>query len=415
MYLESVSRRGGRHIVNALPALKRRRPLRVFYAAGPGHVIGTFVHWRTGRDDPSEPTVTHSSQFYDICRELNARGYVITACPYPGRLSDGTFQIEHRPYRLKSASGLLYHLGQFCNGIRLMASAIRFRSDVAIIAEGSYWFLFVPLNLLGIKVIPALMNVVVRKEGRSAFLRCLIARSNGWFFRHHCCAIISHSRALTDELETLTNKSHGPVMEFLPLYRTSTFAGIPLPDPLERPFRVLFVGRIEASKGVFDLLSAARQLSKDRNDIVFHLCGEGSDLVRLQNEATAAGIADRFLCHGQCDRAGVIKRYGQCHVVIVPTRAELGEGFNHVTAEAVLAGRPVIASSVIPAIEYIGESATAVSPGDVDGYMKAILRLADDPVLYTKRQKAAAAARAQFYDESRSFGAALRRALRLVD
>ena len=48
-------------------------PLRILYAAGPGDVIGTYRHWKEGRDDPSQIAITYSGQFYSLCKEL-ARG-----------------------------------------------------------------------------------------------------------------------------------------------------------------------------------------------------------------------------------------------------------------------------------------------------------------------------------------------------
>jgi len=37
------------------------------------------------------------------------------------------------------------------------------------------------------------------------------------------------------------------------------------------PFRVLFVGRIERFKGVFDLLDIAQRFSSEAQDIIFDL------------------------------------------------------------------------------------------------------------------------------------------------
>ena len=43
-----------------------QRPLRIVYAAGPGDVVGTYRHWKEGRDDPSQVAITYSGQFYDL-------------------------------------------------------------------------------------------------------------------------------------------------------------------------------------------------------------------------------------------------------------------------------------------------------------------------------------------------------------
>ena len=72
------------------------KPLRILYAAGPGNVLGTYRHWREGKDDPTQVAITYSGQFYEVCQELNAQTYVIATCRIPGRLADGNFRIVHR-------------------------------------------------------------------------------------------------------------------------------------------------------------------------------------------------------------------------------------------------------------------------------------------------------------------------------
>src|SRR5438445_12453728 len=96
------------------------RSLRILYAAGPGNVVGTYRHWKEGRDDPSQVSVTYSGQFYDLCRDLGAEGYVIASCPTAGRLRDGRFHLEHRPIPWEDGPGALYHLGQVWYAFRLM-------------------------------------------------------------------------------------------------------------------------------------------------------------------------------------------------------------------------------------------------------------------------------------------------------
>ena len=100
-----------------------RRGLCILYAAGPGDVIGTYRHWKAGQDDPREVARTYSGQFFDVCRDLGARGYVITTRPNRQRLIDGDFIIEDRPVPGLKAGGIGYHLGQAAYGVRLALSA----------------------------------------------------------------------------------------------------------------------------------------------------------------------------------------------------------------------------------------------------------------------------------------------------
>jgi hypothetical protein len=56
--------------------------LRVLYAAGPGDVIGTYSYWVKGQDDPLQVSKTYSSQFYEVCRAIDAQAYVISSPMY---------------------------------------------------------------------------------------------------------------------------------------------------------------------------------------------------------------------------------------------------------------------------------------------------------------------------------------------
>ena len=86
------------------------RPIRIFYAAGPGDLIGTYGHWKAGRDDPSQVAITYSSQFYDLCRELGAEGYAVSYCPRKDKVHEGNLKLLHRRIPFMKGPGPLYHI-----------------------------------------------------------------------------------------------------------------------------------------------------------------------------------------------------------------------------------------------------------------------------------------------------------------
>ena len=106
--------------------------------------------------------------------------------------------------------------------------------------------------------------------------------------------------------------------------------------------------------------------------------------------------------------------YDVAHVVIVPTTSDFIEGFNKVVAEGVLAGKPVITSSICPALEYVREAVVEVPPNDVDAYAAAIVRLREDANFYQSRREGCKTAQSQFYDVSRGWGAGLGRMLKFI-
>jgi len=393
--------------------------LRILYAAGPGDVLGTYRHWKEGRDDPSQVSVTYSGQFYDICREFGDQAYVISTCrqatsaPDGTIVQDGPFTFENRPVPFENRSGALYHLGQVWAALRLVASAIRYRPDVAVIVCGSaHWFPLAVLPLLGVKVVNSLHCVLWRKNRPLGRVPRMVWKLNRLFFNRSVSTILSASRDITEQLDEATDGKHPPVVEFLPTYRRESFAGNGPPPEPNRPFRVFFAGRIERNKGVFDLLDIARRFAAEgRTDIEFDLCGSGSALDELQSAVQRDGLDARFRCHGHCARPMMREMYANCHAVIVPTTSDFIEGFNQVVAEGVLGGRPVITSSVCPALEYVRQAVVEVPPDDAHAYGNAILRLADDRAFYYARVRGCRGAQEQFYDLARSWNATLRMAL----
>jgi glycosyltransferase involved in cell wall biosynthesis len=175
---------------------------------------------------------------------------------------------------------------------------------------------------------------------------------------------------------------------------------------------VFFAGRIERDKGVFDLLTIAKRFkAAGVDDVAFDVCGTGGAFEELKREVETAGVADRFLMHGYCNRPVMREKYCESHVVIVPTTTDFIEGFNQVVSEAVLAGRPVITSAVCPAIYYVRDAVVEVPVDDVQAYGDAILSLRNDRELYRRKVDACEPLKAQFYDESLGWGAALDKAL----
>lgn len=392
-------------------------PLRIFYAAGPGDVIATYRHWLRGEDDPQQVSMTISGMFYDLCREGGHQAYVVSSCPRADKVEDDQFLILHRPTLFSRGSALSYYFGQMVTAVRLIASALWFRADVAVISCGTtLWLPLRVLPIFGVKVIPSLHCVLRRKyQSFTPAQEQTFHRLNRFFFVRTASRILSMSSDISDQVRELTGETNKPIIQFLPTYRPDRFAGIPKPDWNQRPFRVCFAGRIEADKGVFDLLSIAKSFAgSEGRDVIFDICGRGSALEELRRQTKDSGLTDNFRCHGYCDWPTMRRMYAESHAVIVPTTSDFIEGFNQVVSEAVLAGRPVITSEVCPAIRYVRDAVVEVPVNDVNAYRAAIEKLRDDENFYRQRCEACVKLRGQFLDMSRSWMAALRQALSTV-
>jgi glycosyltransferase involved in cell wall biosynthesis len=386
------------------------KPLRLLYAPGPGDVISTYHHWVKGEDDPSQVSITYSSQFYEVCRTLDAQAYVIAPTQDKKFFRDGQFTLEGRPIPLRGASGIFYHLGRLGYELGLIASALRFRANVVIVGDArTHWFVLSLLPLLGIQVIPSLHCVLWCKYAPLKGIEEWMLNVSRSLFAHHCTAILAISDEIVEQVEQLTQGNHQPILRFFPYYRRPQFAGIDEPDEKHSPFRVLFVGRIEMAKGVFDLLEVAKRFAAEgRQDIQFNLCGKGSALESLRLAAQQAGVESSFICHGHCDKQKMREMFGRSHVVIVPTKTSFREGFNKVVVEGILSGRPVVTSDVCPALSDVQAGVVAVLPDDINGYGDALLKLCDDREFYEQKRGNCLALQEQFYDPSRGWGATLK-------
>jgi len=387
---------------------------RIVYVAGPGNVLGTYKYWLRGLDDPSQVSITYSSLFYDLCRELDVHALVIATHSPPDSLHDGRIRIEHRRVMWPEGRGIYYHLSRVWHLIGVMASAIRFRADVVVVANVSHWYLFSLLRLFGIEVVTSLhctLWPVLNRPRR--FVPRVLLRLNGWFWRRAASATICVSPECERQLREIARTLKGRVYQSRAQYHREEFQALSAPrfEPGSR-FRVMFAGRIERNKGVFDVLAVAEELERRHPGLVeWEIIGSGGAEADLHATVEAAGLADLVHLRGYLNRTAMLEELSRAHVVIVPTTNSFAEGLNKVAVEGILAGRPVVTTVLSNAVELLGEAVVEVPPGDILAYADAIYRLASDPKLLDRKRRACEAVREQFFDPNRSWGATLKRAL----
>ncbi|HIK18623.1 MAG TPA: glycosyltransferase family 4 protein [Leptolyngbyaceae cyanobacterium M33_DOE_097] len=385
------------------------RPLRIIYEAGCGNVMETYKQWASGIDDPIQVSVAYSAQFYEVCKELGAEAYVISYNHRYGTLKQGAFTIEHRKIPYQKASALLYYLGRLIYGLRFIGSAIRHRADVAVVSTAVPWFIYRWLRFFGIQIVPTLHCVLwLKYEPQKKIHKTLLHLGRDLFIKD-CIASLAVSEEIRQQVIELTNHHNRPVLRCFPYYRRSQFEGVEVMDSARSPFRILYVGRIETNKGVYDLLEIAKRFANAGiDDVRIDLCGNGTELEALRKAAIAAGVDSFFVCHGHCNKAQMRDFFRQSHVVTAPTRSDFVEGFNKVVVEGLLAGRPVVASTVCNDLPIMEAGVIAIEPNDVDGYYNAFLKLKNDPEFFAQKRQGSLELREKFLDSSHSWGANLK-------
>lgn len=158
-----------------------------------------------------------------------------------------------------------------------------------------------------------------------------------------------------------------PIVEVEAIRAAPAFAA----PELEAP-DVLFVGRLVARKGVFDLLTAAHGL-----DATVGLVGEGEEAPALERRIADEGLTHVRLLGGLSDPE-VFGLMRAARVLVLPSYEE---GYGLVLAEALVAGTPAIAYALPHYDEVFGDAVEQVARGDVDALRRALARrLAESPV-----------------------------------
>ena len=157
------------------------------------------------------------------------------------------------------------------------------------------------------------------------------ATALGWVMRASR-ATTTVSSWLAEAAHTLTPRLPSPVVSPMPA-ATELFT----PDGTRERHRLLFVGRLNAQKGIELLL---RALGAMRTPAQLAIVGDGPEREPLRALAASLGVADRVTWHGALPQTALPGLYRRASVLVVPSR---DEGLGLVAVEAQLCETPVIA------------------------------------------------------------------------
>jgi glycogen(starch) synthase len=143
---------------------------------------------------------------------------------------------------------------------------------------------------------------------------------------------------------------------------------------------LLYHGRIDARKGVLDLLEAVRLLLAAGTRVRLLVSGIGPDTARVRERITELGIdaAVEVLGAVPYERAHEVYRRGE--VFVSPTYAE---GFSNTILEAMASGLPVVSTDVVGVRDCIrpDDNGVLVAPADPHALAAGIRRILTDDVL----------------------------------
>ncbi|HEX2197673.1 MAG TPA: glycosyltransferase family 4 protein [Burkholderiales bacterium] len=140
-----------------------------------------------------------------------------------------------------------------------------------------------------------------------------------------------------------------------------------------RPNLILFLGRLHADKGIYDLLDAVSQLRGAVPDVRL-VCAGAGERVAVAQYAEHLGIADAVKFTGWVGPSGKRALLESAAVFALPSYAE---GMPMSLLEAMAAGVPAVTSPVggIPEVLVDGTSGLLAAPGDIATLQRHLRRL----------------------------------------
>lgn len=389
------------------------KPLKISYLSGPADFEATYNEF-FGAGQAAFFGTDYPAQFIELVLNLDAKAQVVTwrGDQQFDKVFGERFEVLNRP--MPSSSGLRFHIDMVVWNLRQLWSMLHFRPNILVLTGAQdFWWLYWPLRLTGTTIIPSFhcvqWPIFQPVSGRKRFYAAL----NAFSVLRSSPAIVVTSKAIRHQVEKMLRRSEVPILQHLPTYDPAQFQALVDNRPVaEWPFSVLFVGRIEENKGVFDLLEIAARLKRERQgQFHFHFCGVGSSLDALVERTRREGLTDVVFIHGFCDPPALSAVIARCHCYVVPTRSDFEAGYEMTCAEAVLAYRPVITSAVAPAIDDVRDAAIEVQPDDREAYCRAIVELADDRELYASKVAACRPIAQRYFDRANSWLSAMTKAV----
>jgi glycosyltransferase involved in cell wall biosynthesis len=140
---------------------------------------------------------------------------------------------------------------------------------------------------------------------------------------------------------------------------------------------ILFVSRLMAEKGVFDLVHALALVNRQTTCRLV-LAGDGPDATRVRALVADLNVGSSVELVGHVDDDKLTRLYAAADIFALPT--SWAEGFPTVILEAMAAGLPIVTTKWRGPADHLaeGEHALFVPPNDPDALAASLLRLLRD-------------------------------------
>ncbi len=167
---------------------------------------------------------------------------------------------------------------------------------------------------------------------------------------------------------------------------------IALSKELSPPYNLLFVGRVESTKGVGRLLKITKELHRQGIPIKVDIVGDGPERKDFEAWTKENGLPSFVTFHGWMPKPALAEFYNRAHFFVFPSSAS--EGWPKVLSEAMAYGAVLIAGAVSSIPQVLSETGAGLSfpPDDIHAFVQAILDFIDQPERWRAASQAGVAA-----------------------
>ena len=375
---------------------------RIAFIAGPGDVAGTFDYWMEGRFDPRTPVVAYSTMFYTLVEKLEAMALVIAEPEKLPRHRDPRFRFVSVP-RARPPGRIAYRKAGLAFSWKVLRELRKYEPHIVLLGVDTPWLLIasIPKNT---RIILTAHTNFWPMGLKPVSLKARIKHQIASVLMHRVSAGVCTSEETRRQVIEIRRDLIGSLYTEVPQV-LSRF--LKPPRQLERLRNILFLGRLQEEKGVYDLLSAFEKAACRHPDLTLSFAGKGEADDGLRQRIAASPVRNQIRMLGQLDAQEVHQQLERADVLVCPTRSNLPEGLALVVVEAAVHAVPAVLSSVVPAKELVENACIEFPADNIEALASALMMLADDAGKLHELQERLAVDREKFFDRSLSWGSQL--------
>ena len=300
------------------------------------------------------------------------------------------------------------------SSFQLFYNLMRFRPDRMICgsSRSMLWASYLFSKIFSVPMVQSRHNRLVSDKADISTSAALTGNIDRWVMKR-ADATICHGPFLHDQMLTLgvpkDNLFEFDIKFDTSIYENNTALAPEVPGVSESDRILLFIGRINACKGIFDLLEASKQHFQKHPSLKLVYAGVGPDIDKLRDEIRNASLDETVVVMGRVDHDKLLALIQKGYAVVTPTQGEFPEGRCMAAMEGLVMGIPVVSPDFgpFPYLVKHEENGLLFKTDSVDDLQHNIGRLLEDETLYMQLKQGAQQTARELLEPPRLFGEAV--------